>query len=193
MGIGIIDNICKNDKADKIALIGFMGSGKSTLGALLAKRLNFNLVDTDARIVTSAKQSISEIFKIHGEAYFRTLESNCLHEQKRIKKIVLACGGGLPCNPQNRELLKLCFLVVWINAPFDVCCKRILRLGVNDTSRPLAMLDNVEIFEKLYNERSKIYQEIANYTINISNQETPCAVAGEILNVLHPYISDIPK
>jgi len=95
-----------------LALIGFMGTGKSSVGHLVADQLHFEFLDTDHLIEARAGRSISEIFAQNGEPAFRALESRLVEELASRKQLVIATGGGLPVNPVNLHSLKPHALVV---------------------------------------------------------------------------------
>lgn len=100
-----------------IALIGFMGTGKSTVGRLVAEQLKFDLLDTDALIEERSGKKITEIFAKNGEPAFRELESQLVEELSKRTRVVISTGGGLPTNPANLASLKTHALVVclWAN------------------------------------------------------------------------------
>lgn len=89
----------------RIYLVGFMGSGKSSLGKRLAKKLNYHFVDIDEEVVKIAGSSISDIFKMFGEAHFRKLEQQALHNTAQMYKAVIATGGGTPCYFDNMSFI----------------------------------------------------------------------------------------
>ena len=91
---------------DRIALVGFMGSGKSTVGGLLAAAVGYRLVDVDDLIVEQAGMPIAEIFRRRGENFFRELESRLLLGLGERRGLVIATGGGAPMQPPNHEFLR---------------------------------------------------------------------------------------
>jgi shikimate kinase len=95
-----------------IALIGFMGTGKTSVGRIVAEQLHFDYLDTDEMIQTATDKTISEIFKTDGEKKFRELEEKIVEEISARTKTVIATGGGLPVNPKNLASLKSHSLVV---------------------------------------------------------------------------------
>lgn len=95
-----------------IALIGFMGTGKTSVGRLVADQLHYDYVDTDEAIQTSTGRSITEIFAKDGEPAFRTLEEKMVADLAPRIKVVISTGGGLPVNPKNLASLKTHALVV---------------------------------------------------------------------------------
>jgi shikimate kinase len=108
-----------------IALIGFMGAGKSSVGHLVAEQLHFNYLDTDELIQSRAGRTISEIFKTDGEPAFRKMESELVKELATRTKTVIATGGGLPVNPENLAGLKTCALVVCLWASPETIWERV--------------------------------------------------------------------
>lgn len=130
-----------------IFLIGFMGAGKTTVGDLLAKKMNFNFYDTDQMIVEDQGREIVEIFNTDGEEYFRNLESNKLLKIKDSSDTVYSTGGGIILRESNRKILYENF-AIYLRASYDVIFERIKQ----DNSRPLLNTDNpyltgLEIFE----------------------------------------------
>jgi shikimate kinase len=93
------------EKKDKIYLIGFMGSGKSTVGRKIARGLNYDFYDLDNYIESYSGQSVTSLFQTKGEAYFRDLETECLRHFDDKKNIVLATGGGTPCFDDNLKTM----------------------------------------------------------------------------------------
>ena len=108
-----------------IFLIGFMGSGKSTVGALLAERLNLPFIDSDKAIEQVAGKSISAIFEQDGEAAFRTLEMNFLRRMESEPRSVIAVGGGLPTVEGSIELMHQFGLVIYLNTSLLTLLKRL--------------------------------------------------------------------
>jgi len=147
-------SIKKNMEIKKnIVLLGMMGSGKSTIGGLLAKKLNSILIDIDKKIEKMQNLKISEIFKTKGEAYFRELEFNVTIQSLDGDNNVISLGGGAFMNKELRKVLKQKSSTFWLHWNADTLIKRIK----NNDKRPIIRgLDNVEI-KKLINERNKIY------------------------------------
>ncbi|MDD3321026.1 MAG: shikimate kinase [Paludibacter sp.] len=100
---------------NRIFLIGYMGSGKSTIGKLLAAKLNYSFVDMDAYIEEKQFKSVSQIFAEKGENEFRLLEQKCLHEVAEFEDVIISTGGGAPCFFDNMEYMKLRGLTVYLN------------------------------------------------------------------------------
>jgi shikimate dehydrogenase len=150
-------------RCNKIALIGFMGSGKTTVGKKLAKKLNIPFVDTDDLIVEREGKSIPEIFELHGEAYFRKCEREVLQTVINAPgKQIISCGGGLAINDENRALLKQYCLVLWLYATPESTIKRI-----NLETRPLLNVeDPLEKAKSLMKQRKQYYAQASDVIIN---------------------------
>jgi shikimate kinase len=116
-----------------LALIGFMGTGKTSVGRLVAEQLHFDYLDTDEFIQLRTGQTITEIFSTDGEAAFRKMEQELVGELAARTKTVIATGGGLPMNPQNLVSLKTHALVVCLWASPEKIWERVK----NQTHRPL--------------------------------------------------------
>lgn len=140
-------------KADKIYLVGFMGAGKTTVAALLARRLDWRAEDIDARIEQRERRDIPAIFRQEGEAYFRSVEREELVALVPHRGVVVATGGGTMVDPVNRELMLRDGVVVWLDAPFTTLVERV----PIDGRRPLAS-DRNEM-ERLYNHRLAAYRQ----------------------------------
>jgi len=116
-----------------LALIGFMGAGKTSVGRLVAEQLHFDYLDTDELIVLRTGRSIAEIFKTDGEPAFRALECQAVEQLASLTKTVIATGGGLPVNSANLASLKTHALVVCLWASPEKIWERVK----NQTHRPL--------------------------------------------------------
>lgn len=112
-------------KEQHIFLIGFMGSGKSTVGELLAERLNIPFIDSDKEIEKIEGRNINDIFSTEGEAAFRLMEMNFLHQLKSTKPAVVAVGGGLPIVDGALELMHELGLVIYLNTSLLTLIKRL--------------------------------------------------------------------
>ena len=144
-----------------LVLIGMMGSGKSLIGKILSKKLNFDFIDTDNKIEEVEQRTISEIFNNNGEKYFRNVEEVISLKSLKLNNKVIALGGGGYINPTIRKfVLKKC-ISFWLNWKNETLINRIK----HSKKRPLAMkLNNLEL-DKLIIKRSSIYN-LSDYKIN---------------------------
>ena len=148
-------------KTDKVYLVGFMASGKTTVARALARRLGWQMADIDELIERRERQTVSEIFAKRGEPYFRALERSVLVEQLTPRHVVVATGGGTYVDPQNRAAINTDGAAVWLDVPFE----RVVSRVPADGRRPLAA-DRVE-FERLYHLRRAAY-ESAHFRLDAS-------------------------
>ncbi len=149
-----------------IYLIGYMGTGKSTIGRALAKHLDAPLTDMDTTIEKEAGKTINAIFKEHGEEYFRDLETNLLHRLSKEKGQIISCGGGAPLRPENAKLMQDSGLVLWLSATPDTIYNRIK----NSKTRPL-LANNMTIahITDMLSRRSGAYEHAATHTVTVDN------------------------
>ncbi len=139
----------------KIFLVGFMGSGKSTVGKLLARKLRIPFVDIDEEIEIREGLSIPQIFSLKGEPYFRKLELEVLKDVTlSLPSFVMATGGGLGANPQAMDFMKRHGIVIWLDIPFETFLKRTGK----DENRPLLSKPKGEL-KKLFETRKKVYSQ----------------------------------
>ena len=151
--------------AGNIVLIGFMGTGKSSIGRRIAERLDYRFVDTDRLIVQEAGCSIPEIFQKNGEEFFREAEAAALESLRDAGRHVIATGGGIVDRPANTALLRALGFVVWFTASEEVIFERVSR---NDR-RPLLQNDNPkQTIARLLDRRIPIYGKAAHFTIDTS-------------------------
>ena len=144
---------------NNIILIGMMGSGKTTVGRILAEVLGREAVDTDELIEAREGRSIPEIFAAAGEAYFRAQELAVCRELARRNNLVIACGGGLPMQEECIRLLKDSGTVIWLNRDpgktYD---------SLDTADRPLAQSGR-DAFIARYEQRAPIYRRWAKHTV----------------------------
>ncbi len=164
-----------------IALIGMMGSGKSTVAKLLANQLqNFSFVDTDEEIIKSQKISINEIFEKYGEKAFRTIETVQLKDVLKNDNQVIATGGGIVISEDNLNLLLNNSVLIYLKAEPEELYKRVK----NNKERPL--LNDCNIKEKIINllgQREEKYKK-AHFIIDTTNK-TPDIIVKEILEKIY--------
>ena len=150
---------------EAIYLIGFMGSGKTTVSQELAIKLQVAVYDTDQEIIKLAGKTINEIFAIDGEKAFRSLESEVLYSMPEVDAVV-STGGGIIGSDKNRMFLKEKKNVVFLNTDFSILMERLK----DDNTRPLLSQNNIEAAERLYKRRYPLYQEAANIEIDTSSK-----------------------
>ena len=168
-------------REQNIILVGFMGSGKTSVGKHLAGRLRYRFEDTDQLLERKAGCTISHIFAAKEEEYFRDLETAVLLDLKSFSHgLVISTGGGLPVRKQNRELLKEMGHVVYLKASKDTLMKRLS----GDTTRPLLQgEDPAGKMEKLLHAREPIYEEAAHEII-ITDHRSIDEVAERIIETM---------
>ena len=160
-----------------MAIVGYMGSGKTTVGRALARALRLEFVDLDRAIVNEAGKGIPEIFAEHGEEHFRDLEHDALlNALATHSPSVVACGGGIVVRQDNRDVLKD-VMTVFLREDTDVLYKRTRAPG-----RPLRAASREE-FERRYMERLPFYRKVADVEVEVDGRP-PAEVAEEVLGCL---------
>jgi shikimate kinase len=151
-----------------IVLIGYRGTGKSTVGRLLAARLGRELVSTDAEIVKRAHRTIPEIVAQEGWDYFRNLESNICRELASRDQLVIDTGGGVILRPQNVEVLKKNGTVFWLMASVETIAERI----GGDNQRPslTGTKSFVDEIQDVLRKRTPQYHAAADHSIATDNR-----------------------
>jgi shikimate kinase len=154
-------------------LVGFMGAGKSTIGPLLARELNWDFIDMDQAIEISEGRPITQIFLEKGEAYFRRLESQKIQDLRTKKSCVIALGGGAFIQESNRLLIQDIGFSVFLDCALNV----ILERCPNDGTRPLFL--SLEKVEALHAARLPYYH-MSDFRVDVTNQ-TPERIVETIL------------
>jgi len=163
-----------------IYLIGLMGAGKTTVGRQLAKRLGRTFYDSDHEIVARTGVPIPTIFEIEGEDGFRRREAQAIAELSGEQNIVLATGGGVVLNPENRRRLHETGWVVYLNVPPTLLYERTR----HDRNRPLLQVaDPLARLEELYATRDPLYRETAHFVVN----GTHLVASGIVQNLLREF------
>ena len=159
-----------------IVLIGFMASGKTSVGRRVAKRLGYRFMDTDQLIESEQGRAIADIFAAEGEPHFRGLETQLLARLRRCDNHVFSTGGGIITTPGNLELLKRIGVVVFLKADLE----DILRRLEHDKRRPKVQGGDLRTkVTTLHGERLPLYQQ-ADVVIETLGK-TPNLVAGEVI------------
>lgn len=162
-----------------IYLVGFMGSGKTTVGSALADEMGWEFFDLDDDIEAAAGRRISEIFDQSGEAEFRRQERAALEMRMRAAQhgqpMVVALGGGAFAHPGNAELIRDNGISIWLDAPFELVEARV----ASQTHRPLAR--DPEKFAALFAERRKAYAR-ADFRVAVSGDD-PLKTVAAILDL----------
>lgn len=165
-----------------LTITGLPCSGKTTVGSLLATKLNYTFIDLDDYIVKKFKSSIQNIFETLGEAAFRDYEHDSLNSiilNNKNKKLVLSLGGGTVCFNNNLSLCLNNTTLIWLNTNINIIVTRLL--GKESLTRPL--FNNVDVTEKVHrlkNNRISFY-ESSHIQINIEN-ENPSIIIDKIIS-----------
>ncbi|EHO84540.1 shikimate kinase [Eubacterium infirmum F0142] len=165
---------------NNLYIIGFMGSGKTSLASELDKISENKKINVDALIEKKLGMSISEIFAIHGEAFFRKHEHELLSEISKHDNQIVDCGGGLPLTPENRKLIKTSGRCIYLKVSPNAVLQRLK----SDESRPL--LENKKSIKEIslmLDKRVPFYESIADISIETDNFTTK-----EIAEKLIPYL-----
>ena len=144
-----------------LVFLGMMGSGKSSIGAMVSKKLNIPFIDIDNLIEEHAGMTVSEIFEANGEDYFRSLEEKITIKSLKHKKVVVSLGGGGFVNDKIRKDVLTNHLSFWLNWDDLILIKRIK----GNKKRPLASKSTEQEIKDIINKRKKIYSK-ANFKIN---------------------------
>lgn len=165
-------------------LIGFMGAGKTTVGRLLATRLDRSFTDLDRWIEESTERSVDELFEQRGEDGFRDLERHALAEAAKRSDAVVACGGGIVTDDESRKLLAESGDVAYLAVSADVALERV---GADTLGRPLLVGADPVGAASLLGLRERLYEEAADFTADTVGH-TPDEVAERIAEwvVLEP-------
>lgn len=159
-----------------IALIGFMGAGKSTVAAMLAKELSMELIETDGEILkASGHNSVNEVFDKKGEDYFRKQEKEVIKEAVKQGNSVISCGGGVVMDKESMQMLKEKTILIFLDTSFDVIKNRLKHTDI----RPLFRQEEKAML--LYAERLPLYRQFADDIINTDNH-SPKEIVQMILD-----------
>ncbi len=170
-----------------VYLIGMMGSGKTTVGKLLAEKLGYHFFDTDEVIVKVTGKSINEIFAEDGEGGFREIETQVLAELSAYKNLTVATGGGIILRQMNWSYLQH-GIVVWLDVPVGQLYDRLR----HDTTRPLLKDKNpLTKLETILEEREAFYVQ-ADVRIRVAPGQTPEEIVALVLNEIEKSLRPSP-
>jgi shikimate kinase len=161
-----------------IVLVGFMGTGKTTVGKLLAQHTGMPLIDMDALIEERAGKTINEIFAEDGEPHFRTLERELVKELAAEHNQIISTGGGIVLNPDNIADFEQTGLVVCLLASAETVLDRVR----HDTSRPLLAGDKEAKIIEILKARQPLYEAI-EHKIDTNGRPSPEPTAKEIIDL----------
>jgi len=173
-----IDQTIAPAGVDRIVLTGFMGSGKTTVGALLAERLGWKFLDLDREIERRDGRSVPQIFRESGEAHFRRLETAALASLLGQRRLVLALGGGAPEELGNRLLLEQTphTAVVYLSAPYATLLGRCTAQAADPEATARPVLADLAAAEARFHARRPHYERIASHSVETSRLEVEAAV-----------------
>lgn len=163
-----------------IFLIGFMGSGKSTIAKVLSEKLGVLQVEMDELIVQEQGMPITEIFEKYGEEHFRDIETDLVRRLQEKDGVVVSCGGGAVLREANREMMKMSGCIVLLTAKPETILERVK----NSTNRPVLNGHmNVEYIAGLMEKRRACYEDAADYIV-VTDGKSKDKICTEILNVI---------
>lgn len=170
-----------------VVLIGYRCSGKSTVGRRLAERLSREFIDCDDYIEKKTELTIREIFELHGESHFRSLESRAIGELAKLDGKIIATGGGAVLKYKNMQALKRNGRVFWLDVRPDTACRRLLEDPKTGERRPslTGKEPGVEIREQL-EFRRPYYRKGAHVTVQTDGREIE-AILADILRDLGEF------
>ena len=164
----------------KIFLIGYRCTGKTTVGLMLAKHLNFDFIDMDLSIEQKIRLTVSQIVEKYGWDKFRLLEKEALLNTKHAENAVIATGGGVVTEPDNLQFIKNSGLCIWLDADIKTILKRLSNDAATALLRPPLTNHNlIEETKKILNQRNPLYKKIADIRID-TTVLTPEEIVGII-------------
>ncbi|SCZ78017.1 shikimate kinase [Pseudobutyrivibrio xylanivorans] len=163
-----------------IFLIGFMGTGKSTIAEALKRKYDMQIVDMDAEIEKEQQMAISDIFATKGEEYFRDLETQLIKDLQKKDNVVVSCGGGAVLREENVTEMRKSGKVVLLNATPETILQRVK----NSHNRPLLEGNkNVDFIRELMSKREDKYNRAADVTVSVDNR-----AVGEIADEVYSEV-----
>ncbi len=183
--VGIIDTFkggCYNSamKKTNIALIGFMGVGKTLVSKELERDIGLGIFSTDETIVKQENMNIADIFEIKGENYFRQLEKRVVGEACQKTNVIIDCGGGVVLDSENVKTLKSHCTIIYLSANADTIYENIK----DKNDRPLLNVDDPKkAIQDLLEKRSLFYEKAADYIVD-GNNKTISQMAREVMDIV---------
>ena len=164
-----------------LVLVGPMGAGKTSVGKLLASRLDLKFIDSDHELEARCGADIPWIFDIEGEAGFRARETEILTELCNQTGILLATGGGAVISEKNRQILRKAGVVVYLSATAEQIYQRVK----HDTNRPLLQVENPQkAITDILDKRGPLYLDVADIVLKSSDRESPNSMAAAVMEEL---------
>jgi len=166
---------------ERIILIGYRGTGKTTVGRILAAKLSWSFADCDDQIETTSGKSVAEIFADEGETAFRDRETVALRELCNREWLVIASGGGAVLSSTNRDLLRIAGFVVWLTASPETIWRRLQGDPTTARRRPnLTRAGGVDEVRTLLSAREPLYRAVADFATD-TDDPSPESVVATIL------------
>ncbi len=172
-----------------IFLTGFMGTGKTRIGRVLATRMQRMFLDTDRLVEESAGKTISEIFAAEGEDHFRQLEYDFVSEAAGRADAVIALGGGAIADERNWEVVRRAGIVVALEASVDTILKRVSRRNDRPLLAGLSRQEKRARIAELLAARAPFYNR-ADIRLNTRDKQTPEATASELVRLMERWCED---
>ena len=163
-----------------ISLIGYRGTGKTTVGSLLAERLGFTCLDSDVQIAHDTGVSIRQIFESEGEEGFRNREAQVVADLTRKFRVVLALGGGAILREENRRAISVAGPVIWLTASAEELHRRISQDPASEGMRPNLADGGLKEVKDILEDRTPLYQTCSDLKIETENKP-PREIVDEII------------
>jgi len=173
-----------NTVDERIFLVGYRGTGKSTVARLLAHHLRWSWLDADDVIEKKAGMSIRQLFEVEGEAGFRRRESAVLEELCGLSRHVVATGGGVVLSGANRKRLRAAGRVVWLTADAQTIRRRLEKDRTTSERRPVLTVGGLAEIKELLRAREPLYRAVADVTVDTCGR-TPEQVAHALCHSLN--------
>jgi shikimate kinase len=173
-------------RGSSIILIGLMGTGKTTVGRILAREMRAVHIDSDSEIERIESMTVSQIFAEKGEQYFRDAETKFLrriYRRRPSRRLILSTGGGLPLRPENADLLRKLGTVIWLRADPETLVKRVER---KIAVRPLLHNDEISLIDRMTRlclERNTIYHSLADHIFDTEQEVHASILAASVLEI----------